>query len=69
MIGGGLFLRAKSTTEIHDNLEGEASHHSTSKSSLQASLGEVIAQITILDGVCSIDSLITAFKLVESICQ
>jgi len=67
MIGGGLFLLAKSTTEIHDNLEGDSSQHTKSGSSVQASLAGVLAQIVILDGVFSIDSVITAIGLVDSI--
>jgi predicted tellurium resistance membrane protein TerC len=66
MIGGGLFLLAKSTTEIHDNLEGDPSHTSAG-SNVQASLAGVLAQIAILDGVFSIDSVITAIGLVDSI--
>lgn len=65
LIGGGLFLLAKSTTEIHDNLEG-MENHGASKSG-EGSLLSVLAQIMILDGVFSIDSVITAIGLVEQI--
>jgi predicted tellurium resistance membrane protein TerC len=66
LIGGGMFLLAKSTTEIHDNLEGQASHGESKKPS-KASLASVLVQIMILDGVFSIDSVITAIGLVEEI--
>jgi predicted tellurium resistance membrane protein TerC len=66
MIGGGMFLLAKSTTEIHDNLEGDSSHGS-SGSAAKASLASVLVQIMILDGIFSIDSVITAIGLVEEI--
>ena len=57
LIGGGLFLVAKSTLEIHDKLEGEEGHASAR---VAASLGAVVAQIMILDIVFSLDSVITA---------
>jgi len=57
LIGGGLFLVAKSTFEIHDKLEGEEGHASAR---VAASLGAVVAQIMILDIVFSLDSVITA---------
>lgn len=66
LIGGGLFLLWKSTTEIHDNLEGESAHGSD-KAGEKASLASVLTQIMILDGVFSIDSVITAIGLVDQI--
>ncbi|HUL74410.1 MAG TPA: TerC family protein [Vicinamibacterales bacterium] len=56
LIGGGLFLLAKATYEIHDKLEGAA--HSTTRRA--ASFGSVIVQVMILDIVFSLDSVITA---------
>src|SRR5512145_2503134 len=47
LIGGGLFLLAKSTLEIHEKLEGE---HEERKASLQkATYGIEIVQIVLLD--------------------
>ena len=64
LIGGGLFLLAKSTHEIHESLEGETeSVHAT----VAASLGSVLVQIAILDVVFSLDSVITAVGLAEHI--
>jgi predicted tellurium resistance membrane protein TerC len=65
-LGGGLFLIYKSTTEIHDKLEGE-DHHDESKPVRHASFTGVIAQILLLDIVFSLDSVITAVGMAEDI--
>jgi predicted tellurium resistance membrane protein TerC len=54
---GGLFLLAKSTYEIHHKLEGEEGHASAR---VTASMASVLVQITLLDIVFSLDSVITA---------
>jgi predicted tellurium resistance membrane protein TerC len=64
LIGGGLFLLAKSTYEIHDKLEGEEGHAS---SRVPASFASVIVQIMLLDIVFSLDSVITAVGMVDEI--
>jgi predicted tellurium resistance membrane protein TerC len=64
LIGGGLFLLAKATIEIHDRLEGEEGHGSAR---VMPSFGAVIAQIAILDIVFSLDSVITAVGMAEDI--
>jgi predicted tellurium resistance membrane protein TerC len=61
---GGLFLIAKSTHEIHGSLEGEEGH---SAKKVYASFTSVIIQITLLDIVFSLDSVITAIGMVENI--
>jgi predicted tellurium resistance membrane protein TerC len=66
LLGGGLFLIYKSTTEIHDKLEGEE-HHDESKPVRHASFTGVIAQILLLDIVFSLDSVITAVGMAEDI--
>lgn len=58
LLGGGLFLLAKATTEIHHNIDGEEEHAHKKKTYL--SLGAAIMQIAILDIVFSLDSVITA---------
>lgn len=64
LIGGGLFLLAKATHEIHNSLEGiEESGHAV----VAGSLGMVLVQIAILDIVFSLDSVITAVGLVEEV--
>jgi predicted tellurium resistance membrane protein TerC len=62
LILGGLFLLAKSTHEIHNNLEGEGEHGSARAVSSMAS---VITQIMLLDIVFSLDSVITAIGMAE----
>ena len=57
LIGGGLFLMAKATFEIHDRLEGAEGH---SGAQVAARFAAVITQIVLLDIVFSLDSVITA---------
>src|SRR5258706_10369102 len=57
LIGGGLFLIAKSTREIHEGLEGDADRAGTRA---RATFGGVVGQIVLLDIVFSLDSVITA---------
>ena len=64
LIIGGLFLIAKGTHEIHDNLEGEEGHASAK---VKASFASVIFQIMLLDIVFSLDSVITAVGMVDEI--
>ena len=64
LIIGGLFLIYKSTSEIHDKLEG-AEHHANSKAVVTFS--GVILQILILDIVFSLDSVITAVGMADHI--
>jgi predicted tellurium resistance membrane protein TerC len=64
LIGGGLFLLAKSTFEIHDKLEGEEEHGSARAA---ASFMSVIIQIMLLDIVFSLDSVITAIGMVDEL--
>jgi len=62
LIGGGLFLLWKSTREIHQLLEGEKGAASMV---VRATFGAVIVQITIIDIVFSLDSIITAVGMVD----
>jgi len=61
---GGLFLIAKSTHEIHGSLEGEEGHESKK---VYAGFASIIIQITLLDIVFSLDSVITAVGMVDNI--
>ena len=61
---GGLFLIAKSTHEIHGSLEGEEGH---AASKTYSGFTSVIVQITLLDIVFSLDSVITAIGMVEQV--
>ena len=60
---GGLFLIGKSTHEIHGSLEGEEGGASKK---IYSSFASVIIQITLLDIVFSLDSVITAVGMVSS---
>lgn len=64
LIGGGLFLLAKATHEIHNSLEGL---EDSGKTVVAASLGMVLVQIAVLDIVFSLDSVITAVGLVDQV--
>jgi len=64
LIGGGLFLLAKATIEIHNRLEGEEGH---SSARVRPSFGAVISQIVVLDIVFSLDSVITAVGMANEI--
>jgi predicted tellurium resistance membrane protein TerC len=64
LIGGGLFLLAKATLEIHERLEGDESHKATRTA---PSFGAVIMQIMLLDIVFSLDSVITAVGMAEDL--
>lgn len=57
LLGGGLFLIAKSTYEIHEKLE--AVEH-TKVAPVAASLASIVFQIVLIDIVFSLDSVITA---------
>ena len=65
LLGGGLFLLAKATHEIHSNLEGHASK--TSADVKKISFWSVIAQIAVLDIVFSLDSVITAIGMADDL--
>ena len=62
LLGGGLFLIAKSTHEIHNKLEGE---EGATAAGAAVSFTGVIIQILLLDIVFSLDSVITAVGMVE----
>ena len=64
LIGGGLFLLVKSTHEIHDQMEGETEHRGARA---LASMLAVLVQISLLDLVFSLDSVITAVGMVDEI--
>jgi predicted tellurium resistance membrane protein TerC len=66
LLGGGLFLLAKATTEIHESLEGGSTEHG-SATTAKASFGAVLVQIVLIDAVFSLDSIITAVGLSDQI--
>lgn len=64
LIIGGLFLIAKSTSEIHAKLEGE---DPTRKAANVLTLRAAVIQIILLDVVFSLDSILTAVGLVREV--
>ena len=64
LIAGGLFLIYKSTSEIHQSLEGEEGR---TAGAVKATFAAVIVQIMIVDMVFSLDSIITAVGMVDEI--
>lgn len=64
LIGGGLFLIAKATHEIHQRLEGEEGEASTR---VPGAFAAVIIQILLLDIVFSLDSVITAVGMAKDL--
>ena len=63
LIAGGLFLLVKSTHHIHDQME----EHVQRQAPVVASFFAVLVQISLLDIVFSLDSVITAVGMVDEI--
>ena len=62
---GGLFLVGKATHEIHDKME--VAHESEERTVRSSHFGLILGQILLLDIVFSLDSVITAVGMVQSI--
>lgn len=62
LLGGGLFLMAKGTIEIHHTVEGVEDAQRAVK---VATFGAVVSQIMVLDIVFSLDSVITAVGMAQ----
>jgi predicted tellurium resistance membrane protein TerC len=67
LIGGGLFLLWKASTEIFESLEGEPAHHAEGGGEAGAAFGPIIIQIVLLDIVFSLDSVLTAVGMVDEL--
>lgn len=70
LLGGGLFLIAKSTFEIHHKVEGDPQihlHEAQSHLKKKVSPGMMLAQILVLDIVFSLDSVITAVGMANQV--
>jgi len=65
LLVGGLFLIGKATFEIHERVEGHAGPGAGSARAV--SFGAIIGQIMVLDIVFSLDSVITAVGMAQSI--
>lgn len=64
LIGGGLFLLVKGTSEIHHHVEGAEEDKNTAK---KATFSAVIGMIVMLDIVFSLDSVITAIGMSDQL--
>ena len=62
LLGGGLFLLAKGTHEIHGTIEGDEEQEGGAAT---AAFGAVVGQIVALDLVFSIDSVVTAVGMAQ----
>lgn len=67
LILGGLFLMAKSTTEIHNDIENDGEEEKELKQGSAKGFFNILIQIAILDIVFSLDSVITAVGMVDNI--
>jgi len=64
LLAGGVFLLAKATHEMHQQLEGA---HGGTSARVAPTFSAVIVQILLLDIVFSLDSVITAVGMVDEI--
>lgn len=65
LLGGGAFLLAKATREIHRDVEGDEETGTASK--VASSFAMIVAQIALIDLVFSVDSIITAIGMADLI--
>jgi predicted tellurium resistance membrane protein TerC len=65
LFAGGLFLIAKSTSEIHGKIEGD--EEGELKDRAGSAFGAVLLQIILLDIVFSFDSILTAIGMTQEI--
>jgi predicted tellurium resistance membrane protein TerC len=64
LIGGGVFLLWKATSEIHGLVQGEDEHGTGAAAS---TFGGILVQIALIDLVFSLDSIITAVGMVDEL--
>jgi predicted tellurium resistance membrane protein TerC len=67
LIGGGAFLIAKATHEIHREVEGRNKPDEPGAVRPRAAFSLIIAQLVVIDLVFSLDSIITAIGMSEHI--
>ena len=67
LIGGGLFLIAKTTHEIHGEIEPPGKKNGLDDGVSRRSFAMVVAQLVVIDLVFSLDSIITAIGMVDQI--
>lgn len=64
LFGGGVFLIVKTTSEIHNKVEGAGEDESKS-GKVKAAFSQVLLQIVLIDIVFSFDSILTAVGISE----
>lgn len=67
LLGGGLFLIAKATHEIHEKVQDVADHTSSVQVTKPPSYASALIQIALLDIVFSLDSVITAVGMANEV--
>ncbi|HEY9218086.1 MAG TPA: TerC family protein [Phenylobacterium sp.] len=68
LIAGGLFLVWKATTEIHEKVDTQDTHGvMNTKGPAVSSFGAAIVQILLLDIVFSVDSILTAVGMTDTL--
>lgn len=67
LIGGGLFLIAKATHEIHGEIEARDGASQTATRVTGQAFTMVVLQVALIDLIFSIDSIITAIGMVQDI--
>lgn len=67
LAAGGLFLLYKSVSEIHHKLEGENEHNDDKKGGV--SLSAVVIQISLINLVFSVDSILTAVGFTQDLAR
>jgi predicted tellurium resistance membrane protein TerC len=67
LIGGGLFLVWKATTEIHHNVDPTPNDDVFDTAKATMTFGSAITQILLLDLVFSLDSIITAVGMTDEV--
>lgn len=67
LFGGGIFLLAKGTMEIHATVEGEGDDHAAGGGRMAVTFASVIGQVIVLDIVFSLDSIITAVGMTQDL--
>jgi predicted tellurium resistance membrane protein TerC len=65
LIAGGIFLLVKATHEIHNEMEGEAEDKGPALRG--ATFGMIVTQIAIIDIIFSLDSVITAVGMADTL--
>ena len=67
LIGGGLFLLYKATTEIHEMVEHDEDAGDKPEGAAGATLRGVVLQIAVIDIIFSLDSVITAVGMADKL--